>query len=89
MIHLEALWPTGLGGFTEIAEKFLANQQLILDFFESVVDQNGNKLVLAVATYIQSDWFICCSEVYSELGKLIIFPLMNILGIDRAKLVKR
>lgn len=73
----------------EIAQKFLAHRQSILDFFESVVDKNSNKLVLAVATYIQSDWFLCCSEVYSEIGDMIIFPLMDILGIDKAKQVKR
>ena len=77
------------GRIAEIAQKFLSHHQSILDFFQSVVDENSNKLVLIVSTYIQSHWFLCYTEVYSEIGNMIIFPLMDILGIEKAKDVKR
>ena len=51
-------------------------------FVYAIVDVNSNKLVLAVSTYIQNDWFLCCAKMYSRLGDIFIFPLMEILGID-------
>ena len=38
---------------------------------------------MAVGTYIQNDWFIMSSEVYAEIGKMLIFPVMRLLGIDQ------
>lgn len=70
------------GRLAEIAKEFIDRRQSILSFFDSIVDANSNKLVLAVSTYIQNDWFVLCSEVYSEIGELIIFPTMKVLGID-------
>ena len=70
------------GRITEIAKEFLSRRQSVLDFFQATVDENANKLVLAVSTYIQNDWFLCCSEVYCMLGDDIIIPLLNLLGID-------
>ncbi|KAK6168582.1 hypothetical protein SNE40_019783 [Patella caerulea] len=70
------------GRVAELAKEFLKRRSSIIAFFNAVVDENANKLVLAVATFIQCDWFICCAEVYSMLGEWVIFPLMNILGID-------
>ena len=70
------------GRITEIAKEFLSRRLSIIDFFNATVDENANKLVLAVSTYIQSGWFLCCLEVYSMLGNDIILPLMNVLGID-------
>ena len=72
-----------LGRIAEIAQEYLAQRLSILDFFEAVVDVNSNKLVLAISTYIQNNWFLCCSEVYKMLREIIIFPLMHLLGIDK------
>ena len=72
-----------LGRIAEIAQEYLAQRQSILDFFEAVVDVNSNKLVLAVSTYIQNNWFLCCSEVYKMHREIIIFPLMHLLGIEK------
>ena len=59
-------------------------------FFYAIVDVNSNKLVLAVSTYIQNDWFLCCAKMYSRLGDIFIFPWMEILGIDsRGRLVDK
>ena len=71
-----------LGRIVEIAKEFLCRQQSIIDFFYTIVDVNSNNLVLAVSTYIQNDWFLCCAKIYSRLGDILIFPLMEILGID-------
>ena len=54
----------------------------ILKFFDSVVDINWNKLALAVSIYMQSDWFSLCCELYWKIANLVIFPLMDLLGID-------
>ena len=74
--------PTVLVAFQKFAKEYLARRQSVISFFDSVVDINSNKLVLAVSTYIQNDWFFLCSEVYNEMGKLVIFPIMELLGID-------
>ena len=71
------------GQIAEIARGFIARRQSVIAFFDAIVDSNANKLVMAVASYIQNDWFVLCSEIYSELGNFLIFPFMNLLGIDK------
>ena len=51
------------GRIAELSKEFHNNQSLIKQFFEDVVDENANKLVLAVATYIQNDWFAMCCKL--------------------------
>ena len=70
------------GRIVEIAKEVLCRQQSIIKMFYAIVDVNSNKLVLAVSTYIQNNWFLCCAKIYSRLGDILIFPLMEILGID-------
>ena len=43
---------------------------------------NSNKFVLAVSTYVKSEWFKLCYELYTQIEDLIIFPLMDLLGIN-------
>ena len=38
--------------------------------------------MLAVSTYIKNEWFVFCSEVYAEIGELIIFLMIKLLGND-------
>ena len=73
------------GRIADIAREFLRNRDLILKFFDSVVDENANKLVLAVSIYIQNSWFLYCVRTYERFGNDIIFPLMELLGIDKNK----
>ena len=73
------------GRIADIAREFLRNRDIILKFFDSVVDENANKLVLAVSIYIQNSWFLYCVRIYERLGNDIIFPLMELLGIDNNK----
>lgn len=70
------------GRIAELAQKFTTMKDTIMQFFNDIVDEHSNKLVLAVATFISNDWFICSTEVYSLMGQIIIFPIMNYLGID-------
>ena len=58
----------------QIANQFLKMKDQVLKFFDSVVDINSNKLVLAVSVYIQSDWFSLCCEFYRKIADLVIFP---------------
>ena len=77
------------GRIAEIAKEFVARRDSIIQFFEECVNINSNKLVLAVGTYIQNNWFHLCCRVYERIGFYIIFPLMELLGIDKAYDVKR
>ena len=69
----------------EIVKEFLNLQSLICEFFEACIDTNSKKLVLAVSGFLESDWFHICCQLYAEVGYLLIFPLMNLLGIDGKK----
>ena len=71
------------GRIAELAKQYLTWRESIQAFFNAVVDINSNKLVLAVSTFIGNEWFTCCAEIYSWMGDLIIFPLMELLGIDK------
>ena len=70
------------GRIAEIACQFLRMRDSILQFFETTIDIHSNKLVLAVSTYVECKWFVMCCELYQLIGDLIIFPLLDLLGID-------
>ena len=70
------------GRIAQIANQFPKMKDQVFKFFDFVVDINSNKLVLAVSVYIQSDWFSLCCELYRKIADLVIFPLMDLLGID-------
>ena len=65
-----------------LAKLFLHQKEDLLKFFEQVVDENSYKLVLAVLTFINSEWFGICCQVYAKFYDILIHPLMKILGID-------
>ena len=70
------------GRIAQIANQFLKMKDQVLKFCDSVVDINSNKSILAVSVYIQSDWFSLCCKLYWKIANLVIFPLMDLLGID-------
>ena len=70
------------GRIAQITNQFLKIKDQVLKFFDSLVDINSNKLFLAVSVYIQSDSFSLCWELYRKIADLVIFPLMDLLGID-------
>ena len=59
--------------------------QHIRDFFEEYVDENSNKLVLAVHTYVESDWFLPCCEVVDQFYKDITIPIKQLIGMEEFK----
>ena len=69
-------------GIAQIANQFLKTKDQVLKFFDSLVDINSNKMVLALSVYIQSDWFSLCCKLYRKIADLVIFPLMDLRGID-------
>ena len=73
------------GRTAALAGMFLKHKSDLLRFFAEVVDENSNKLVLAVSTYIESDWFYTGCQVYDFFGSLLIQPLCSLLGIDEKK----
>ena len=77
------------GRTSELAELFLLHKPHIIKFFEEVVDVTSNLLVSAVAAYIDSEWFEIGCKIFSKFRKVIIKPLVEILGIDKAKSINR
>ena len=77
------------GRIAETSKEFMARKESILQFFEECVNANSNKLALAVSTYIQNEWFEICCRVYERLGFHLIFPLMELIGIDKAYITRR
>ena len=47
----------------------------VISFFNECVEENANKLFLAISAYVSSEWFKTCIEVASEFGKLILVPM--------------
>ena len=47
------------GRVAELAKEFLKRRETIMAFFDAVVDENVNKLVLAVSTFVANEWFLC------------------------------
>ena len=76
------------GRIAEIAKEFVARIDSIIQFFEECVNINSNKLVMAVGTYIQNNWFHLCCRVYERIGFYIIFPLMDCMVLIRHMMLK-
>ena len=70
------------GRRAEISDQHLDLKDNIMQFFDKIVDENANKLALAVHSYISSNWFQTCCELYKKSCDLLIYPLMAIVGIE-------
>ena len=44
-----------------------------------------NMLWAAVGSCVKSDWFNKCNSAYRDISEWLIYPLMDILGIDQHK----
>ena len=73
------------GRTAALATMFLTHKADLQRFFAEVVDENSIKLVLAVSTYIESDWFYTGCMVYDSFGSLFIQALCSLLGVDEKK----
>ena len=78
-----------IGRIAFLASLYLEHKIDLLIFFEETVDENSNKLVLALSDYLSSEWFSTGCEIYKSIGYLIINPLCDILGIDDFGKTKR
>ena len=77
------------GRTVTLAKLFVEHRDDLVQFFDQCVDENANKLVLAVSGYITSDWMLMCSKAYSLIGEMFILPLCDILGIDQSRKTHR
>ena len=89
LMGFKGLQANRFGKIASNAKTFLEYETAITEFFEEVVDDSDNKLVTACAHYIRNRWFKICCEVYVFIAELIICPLMDLIGIDNAKKIKR
>ena len=78
-----------IGRIAFLASLYLEHKIDLLRFFEEIVDENSNKLVLALSDYLSSEWFSTGCEIFKSIGYLIINPLCDILGIDDFGKTKR
>ena len=49
------------------------------------VDEHSNLLWLACHAHLNNEWFAKCSITCADVADTIIFPLMEVLGIDQFK----
>ena len=64
---------------------FTSSIKLIKRYFEEEVDENTNKLLLALSVYFDSEWFTWGCKVYNTFEAIIIQPSCELLGIDKFK----
>ena len=57
-------------------------------YFQGEINENSNRLVLAVSAYFESEWFTIGCTVYITFEALIIKPLCELLGIDDHKMLR-
>jgi hypothetical protein len=60
-------------------------RDLIVEFFNEQVDEKSNLLNLSVLTYVQNEWAKECATIMRCIAIDVIFPFMELLGIDDHK----
>ena len=73
------------GRRADTAVTFLDIKEDLQVFFDEQVDMGQNMLWAAVGSYVKSDWFNKCNSAYRDISEWLIYPLMDILGIDQHK----
>ena len=53
------------GRIGELSHCVVLHKPILDAFFDKQVDENANKLVLAVFCYLKSQWFVLCCEIHS------------------------
>lgn len=46
-----------IGRIADLANQLLKLKDIVMEFFDSVIDETTNKLVLAVYTFINNNWY--------------------------------
>ena len=57
-------------------------------FFNECVDENANKLSLAIAAYVESEWFKTCVSIGAEFDQLIMDPLKEAFFNEKLDMLK-
>ena len=73
---------------TDFASLYLLHKDYLEHQFEGEIDENSNRLVLALSAYFESEWFTIGCTVYSTFEALIIKPLCELLDIDDHKMLR-
>ena len=73
------------GRVGELSKLILKHMAYIKGFFKEYVDENSNKLVLAVSCYIRSDWFSTCCEIATTFYNDITVTIKQLIGMDEFK----
>ena len=71
------------GRMGNLSTYFLEHSDLLRQFFDEMVDENQNKLVLVVSTYIRSDWFMLSCKIAKHFHDHVTLPIMQTIGIDK------
>ena len=76
------------GRLGELSAAVFKHIHHIRQFFEEQVEENANKLVLAVYNFIRSDWFLTCCKVAKCFYDEITIPIKKLIGMDEFKETK-
>ena len=74
------------GRIGELSSLMKDHTKTVIRFFNECVDENSNKLSLAISAYVSSEWFRTCVDVAAEFDKMILVPMKEALGIDLFKM---
>ena len=77
------------GRIGELSHLVIDHLQHIRNFFEEYVNENSNKLVLAVYTYVKSEWFLTCCEIAAQFYQDITIPIKQLIGMAKIGKVSR
>ena len=70
------------GRIGELSSMMKDHMDTVKRFFEECVDENSNKLSLAISAYVSSEWFKTCIDIGAQFDSIVIDPLKKALGID-------
>ena len=73
------------GRIGEISYSTIEHSELIAKFFDKMVNEHSNKLVLAVHAYHRCDWFMLCCSIAKTFYHEVIIPVKQMLRIDEFK----
>ena len=73
------------GRIGELSNYVMIHKPVLAVFFDKQVDEHANKLVLAVFSYLKSQWFILCCEIASCFYSSVTMRLKRVMGIDEYK----
>ena len=76
------------GRLGELSAAITKHIHHIRNFFDNQVDENANKLVLAVHNFVSSDWFLTCCDVAKYFYDEITIPIKKLIGMDEFKKTK-